>query len=432
MLFKKAILPMLILASLAGCGPAVLDGTTPDALDASVAKVANKLPDEQRPQFGADLEFVKAYYVKQSPEQLLINLNGKNAAEITAEANNLRDQLKLEEEKLAVEEMKKAYLVELADKKASLLEAIKPLEDSKNQSLDRAKFQIQEVGIFLSEKQASGERINVIKLTVTNGSSQEIYRAFFKANLSVVGEDTSRTSGVLDVDFENGLQPGETRSLSFVPSLASEWRSVEVPANSALLLSTDELMNIANKPLFSMAQFSPDDQIALDGLNSELTAVNLELGVVDGSTEKSSETAAQPSPVIQPESPDEAPKPVSSLPEENNDSPTLPEEEPVIDPIELPSDMQSEPEAKEVVAAPAVVPAPVPALEPAPVPAPAAPAPEVVQEVAPEAPAEPEPVLVQEETSVVVEQHPLAPAPSVKIEDVSPASASTPKKVQAK
>ena len=447
MLFKKAILPMLILASLAGCGPTVLDGSTPDALDASIAKVANKLPGEQRPQFGVDLELVKSYYAKQSPDQLLINLNGKNAAEITAEAHNLRDQLKLEEEKLAVEEMKKAYLVELAEKKASLLESIKPLEESKNQSLDRAKFQIEKVGISLSKKD-SGERVNVINLTVTNGTTQEIYRAFFTASLNAIGENDPRTSGMIDVDFDNGLQPGETRNVMFVPSLASEWRSVEVPAESALILITDELMNIANKPLFSQGQFSPDDQIALDGLSSELRAVNLELGVADGSTEKKPEIAPEQTPVVQQEQPSEVEpvSPVSLLPEASADSSPGQADEP----LELPSDVQAEPEIKEVAPEPAVAPtspAPAPAPAPAPEPAPAqavvdpltaapvvtaapapapdtAPAPESAEApVAEKAPFAPE--------DDVAPSNP-APVPTVKIEDVSPSSAFTPKKVMAK
>jgi hypothetical protein len=446
MLFKKALLPMLILASLAGCGPAVLDGTTPDALEASIAKVANKLPSEQRPQFGADLELVKSYYTKQSPDQLLFNLNGKNAAEIATEANNLREQLKLEEEKLAVEEMKKAYLVELGTKKASLLEAIKPLEESKNQSLDRAKFEVVKANIALAKKETSGEHVNTIALTVTNGTSQEIYGAFFKGTLTVAGEEAPRVSSVIDVDFENGLQPGETRSLVFVPTLASEWRTAEIPASSTFILVTDELLNIANKPLFSSAQFSADDQTSLDSLNAELDAVNRELGVADGDTPKTAEVSAEQPPVVTPEPQVESSLPPSLLPEASDDTPLAPTDEPAVEAADLPSDVQAEPEIRdpqppeeEIPAAVAPAPAPTPEVEAVPAPSPeVAPTPEVAQEVAPAA--EPAPVIAPPVANDLAPAAPAedvkvpaeAPVPTVKIEDVSPNSASTPKRVQAK
>lgn len=450
MLFKKALLPMLILASLAGCGPAVLDGSTPDALDASIAKVANKLPSEQRPQFGADLELVKSYYAKQTPDQLLFNLNGKNAAEIATEANHLRDQLELEEERFAVEEMKKAYLVELGTKKASLLESIKPLEESKNQSLDRAKFEVVKASISLAKKETSGEHVNAIALTVTNGTSQEIYGGFFKGTLTVAGEAAPRVSSVIDVDFENGLQPGETRSLMFVPTLASEWRTADIPVTSTFILVTDELLNIANKPLFSSAQFTADDQASLDSLNAELTAVNLELGVADGS-DKAADVHVQQLPVLQPEPAVESSLPPSLLPEVSDDTPLAPTDEAAVEPADLPSDVQAEPEIRDpqpltegapvaVAPTPAPVPAPAPEVEaaqaPATTPAPepeVAPAPQGIPEAAPVTVTPPvvddaAPVAPEAEVKPEIE----APAPTVKIEDVSPNSTSTPKRVQAK
>jgi hypothetical protein len=288
--------------------------------------------------------------------------------------------------------------------------------------------------------------MNAIDLTVTNGSSQEIYGAFFSATLSVPGEEKPRLESVIDVQFENGLQPGETRSLIFVPTLASEWRSVELPTSGVFSLVTDELMNIANKPLFSQARFTPDDQVALDSLNAELATVNLELGVADGSTEKASEAGIEQTPVAQQEPQGESSLPPSLLPEANADS-SPPLIEPVTESGFLPSDVQAEPEIREESPEAATDPAPV---EPAPVPvaasaptdsaaptAPTAPAP--VTEAAPaEAPA-PTEAPVEENAPFSpeddVDPATLAPTPppaTVRIEDVSPNSASTPKRVQAK
>ena len=280
MLFKKALLPMVILASLTGCGPTSLDGSTADTLDESIAKVAEKLPEAQRIQFGEDITLIKAYYEKQSPDQLLPNLNGKNAAEITAEAGNLREEQRLQQEKLAVEERQRTYLVELKEKKVTLEEAIKPLEFSKQQSLERAAFQIVSGKLDQMKNNKTGDLVNGIELVLKNGTSEEIYFALFNGALTVPGAEKPLLASGLDVTFETPLQPGETRTLVFIPSMISDWRTVAIPEGAEFTIETDELLSIANKPLFSHAGFSIEDQVALDNLLYDLKAVDSELGVV--------------------------------------------------------------------------------------------------------------------------------------------------------
>lgn len=284
MLFKKALLPMMIVASLTGCGPAALDGSTPDTLEESVAKVASKLPEAQRVQFGADLTLIKSYYEKQSPDQLLINLNGKSAADITAEASNLREEQRLQQEKLAIEEQQRAYLSELKEKKASLEEAIKPLQDSQKQSLELAEFVIESGKLGQMKHKDTGDVVNGIELVLKNGTAEEIYAAMFNGMLSAKGEGEGKpilASG-FDIAFETPLQPGETRTVLFIPPMVSDWRSVAIPADADFTIQLDELLNIANKPLFSKAEFSLEDQASLDKLLADLKAVNSELGVAAG------------------------------------------------------------------------------------------------------------------------------------------------------
>lgn len=293
MLFKKALLPMVILASLTGCGPASLDGTSLDNLDKSIGKVASKLPDAQRPQFGEDITLIKAYYEKEKPDQLLTNLNGKSAAEITAEASNLREQQRLEQEKLAVEEQQRAYLVELTTKKEALIEAIKPLQESKKQSLERLEFKVESAKISLAKTEKTGEAVNSIELTIKNGTTEEVYSAFFDGSLVMpAAEGKPILVANFDVSFEIPLQPGETRTVMFVPTLVSDWRTVILPEGAVFTATPDDLMNIANKPLFSLGQFSPEDQESLDKLLSDLAAINGELGVAEGGDTVTPEGAA--------------------------------------------------------------------------------------------------------------------------------------------
>jgi hypothetical protein len=282
MLFRKALLPMVILASLTGCGPAAIDATTQDTLDASISKVASKLPETQRVQFGADVALVRAYYEKEKPDQLLAGLNGKSATDIGAQAANLREQQRVEQEKLAVEEKQRAYLADLQEKKTSIEEAIKPLEESKRQSIERAEFQVEAGKIGPMKNNKTGETVNGIELTVKNGTTQEIYSAMFNGVLSAKGVETPVLTSGFDVMFENPLQAGETRTVLFIPSMVSDWRSVVIPEGAEFAIEINELLNIANKPLFSQAQFSADDQESLDKLTSDLHAVNTELGVAEG------------------------------------------------------------------------------------------------------------------------------------------------------
>ncbi|MBI6883150.1 DUF6694 family lipoprotein [Pseudomonas putida] len=282
MLFKKAILPMVIMAALTGCGPAVLDGTSLDTLDESIAKIAEKLPEDQRPQFGEDMGIVKAYYEKQRPDQMLINLNGKNASDIASEAGNLREQQRVEQEKLAVEEQKRAYLADLNQKKAALVEEITPLEQSRAQTLDRAKFQVTEPRIQVLKTEKTGEAVNSIALTLVNGTSKEIYSANFGGELKAPGADQPALKADFDITLEQPLQPGETRDVLFVPPMISDWRSVTIPEGATFSVESEDLLNIANKPIFSLPEFSDEDQATLSKLYDDLKAVNSELGVAEG------------------------------------------------------------------------------------------------------------------------------------------------------
>lgn len=372
MLFKKALLPMVILASLTGCGPAALDGTTPDTLDESIAKVASKLPDGQRAQFGEDITLIKAYYEKQSPDQLLPNLNGKTAVEITAEAGNLREEQRIQEEKLAVEEKQRAYIEDLKQKKSVLEEAIKPLQESRKQSLDRAEFVIESGKLGQMQNKKTGDLVNGIELVLKNGTTEEIYAALFKGTLSAPGADKPVLASGFDVSFDAPLQPGETRTVLFVPPLVSDWRSVAVPEGAQFTIELDELLNIANKPLFSKAGFSLEDQTSLDTMLSDLNAVDSELGVVSGG-DTVVPSAESPAPAPADESAThESAEPSALLPEQAddaqavNDEPALQEAEtPDIDPAlqsTLESDQASavsQPEAKDEAETPAQTPEPV-------------------------------------------------------------------------
>lgn len=372
MLFKKALLPMVILASLTGCGPTSLDGSTADTLDESIAKVAEKLPEAQRIQFGEDITLIKAYYEKQSPDQLLPNLNGKNAAEITAEAGNLREEQRLQQEKLAVEERQRTYLVELKEKKVTLEEAIKPLEFSKQQSLERAAFQIVSGKLDQMKNNKTGDLVNGIELVLKNGTSEEIYFALFNGALTVPGAEKPLLASGLDVTFETPLQPGETRTLVFIPSMISDWRTVAIPEGAEFTIETDELLSIANKPLFSHAGFSIEDQVALDNLLYDLKAVDSELGVADG-VDTVFPDATAPAPTQEPETSTPAvaeEEPVALLPEQAEDATSAADEpvEPVVpaetvtpvdqsvaatDPVETATDDAVVPVATDVDSAPA-------------------------------------------------------------------------------
>lgn len=351
MLFKKAILPMVIMAALTGCGPAVLDGTSLDTLDESIAKIAEKLPEDQRPQFGEDIGIVKAYYEKQRPDQMLINLNGKNASDIASEAGNLREQQRVEQEKLAVEEQKRAYLADLNQKKAALLEEITPLEQSRAQTLDRAKFHVTEPRIQVLKTEKTGEAVNSIALTLVNGTSKEIYSANFGGELKAPGADQPALKADFDITLVQPLQPGETRDVLFVPPMISDWRSVTIPEGATFSVESEDLLNIANKPIFSLPEFSDEDQATLSKLHDDLKAVNSELGVAEGgdtvvssastpeapeSTAPQSETPT-PSPEVKDDTPAPAPEistPDALLPEEAEDSKASQEAAPADVPLE--------------------------------------------------------------------------------------------------
>jgi hypothetical protein len=304
MLFKKALLPIFVMAALYGCGEAALDGSSISALDESIAKVASKMPSDQRFQFNRDIEVIKSYYANTNSDQMLFNLNGKSAMDIMSEADNIRAQLKIEVDQLAAEEMHKAYQEELRAKREVLLGNIKPMKENKAEATDFARFLVDASTLHAASQTDDGSVANSIDMTLTNGTKHDVYAAFFKASMTHPEHLGMLFSSPLSVVFVDPLKPGETRSLKTVPTLASDWRAIVVPDGAVFELEAHELMNIANKPIYSATNFTPEEQAHLEYLEAQLSQINEELGIEEPAKAK---PAAEAAPAIEPVSVAEPP-----------------------------------------------------------------------------------------------------------------------------
>ncbi len=279
MLFKKAVLPVVIMAALAGCGDAALDGTSEDALNQSISSLIEKLPHEHQGRFNTDIELVLTYYKKNDPERLLTNLNGKNALDIMSEAENLRAQIQFEQDAIVVEEQRIAYFESLKSRKAYLTKALFETELRRERHEQKNKFTT-DSAIIYHEKDGDEKIANRLELQFTNHTGHTIHGVLLTGELSAADEIV--LVAPLDIHIPEGIEPGQTKKFFIKPSLVSEWRTVDVPEGASLFMDIDEITDVGSNILFQDSSFTEKDHTHLMELKASLKVLNEEIAMMMG------------------------------------------------------------------------------------------------------------------------------------------------------
>ncbi|WP_274644007.1 DUF6694 family lipoprotein [Pseudomonas serbica] len=310
-MFKKALLPMLIVAALSGCydkKTTTVDGSSQVTLTDSLGKITGSLPGDQQMQYVQDVTLLKNTY---QLDQLQIDLNGKNAQEIMATAQQLRDKLMLDEQQKI-----QAQLQEVAEQSkqrdlASLRADIDTLKAKRDAELTKLQFKIDSVVFEHSKNSVTDVNDPVINLLVTNNTKLNVFGASLEGVLTVADQAEPLHTGLLDLQLEKILLPGESISTSIKPSIISDWRSVKAPENAALALTVKDLRDEKGESLVGGLSFTKED-------GDQLTAMAQQLLALDPTAQTEAEALINPAqialplPVTAPEaSSDAEPAPVA-------------------------------------------------------------------------------------------------------------------------
>lgn len=275
-MFKKALLPLFIVAALSGCNDGTADGTSQAALTESLGKMTSKLPQEKQTQFADDVSLLQKNF---ELGQLQTDLNGKNAEQIMLVAADLRSKLEAEQQQKAdAEAAQQALIAEQA--KASAIASIQAdLKDlgeklaaenyKKLIKVDNAKF-------TTVKNEVTGEFDPIISLAVTNNGDKVIYSATLDGTLVAPNVATPVYAGPLELEVEEGLKAGESQDLQIKPTLISEWRSVTAPEGSVLTLKVKDIKDKAGESLVGGLSFTEEDSMQFKDLMQQLMALDPE------------------------------------------------------------------------------------------------------------------------------------------------------------
>lgn len=263
---KRTLLLAVVSISLAGCGESKIDGKSEDAYQASITKISHDLPESKRQEFSESLSVVAMKEInmndifsgKQTAESFKTNaiasLDGKTASQVIDEASKIRTQREAKEKQQAIDEIS-----ELLTKKSAA-------------DLDKAelaKFAVDKSRFSKEPQQYSDRSQPIIDISVTNGTSHAISRAYFKGTIASPGRSVPWFSDDFNYSISGGLEPGEKASWRLAPNSYGDWGKVNAPADAVLTVEVVRLDGPDEKALFDSRQFTDGNQKRLEALQKK-------------------------------------------------------------------------------------------------------------------------------------------------------------------
>lgn len=255
-----------------GCSSPRIDSSTPEKLGASIQKARDSLPEDQRQKFdeavmvvsrkdvaGAGLLAPAAQSPAQLPAQASAKLNGKTALEVIAEA-----------EAIGAEQAAKERAQALAEIRAQALAEIKELETKRANALaarvELAKFEVSRSRFRLVPRGYSSPQ-PLIEMSVKNGVSAAVSRAYFKGTVASPGRAAPWIKEDFDYSIPGGVEPGEAANWSVEPNRFSAWGKADVPLDAIFTVEVVRLDGPDGKVLYDSV-FSGADAERLEKLKA--------------------------------------------------------------------------------------------------------------------------------------------------------------------
>ncbi|NWE70445.1 hypothetical protein HX857_17240 [Pseudomonas gingeri] len=265
---KRMLLVGLVAALLAGCGDPKLDATTEATLQESTKKVAEKLSPEEKKQFAADLMLIALSNVDlrnksadAMQKDINASLNGKTAAELNTMATGIRIEKDKRQREQALLEIK-----ELQSRVAS----------AKAAKAELLKFTVPKSRILSQAEKYSKIPQPIIELTVQNGTSYPILRAYFKATIASPERAIPWFVDAFHYEIGGGLEPGEGAVWKLLPDKFGKfgkWGNIQAPAGAYLSVEVYRLDGPDGKALFDASGLSESEQARLDALQKQYGAI---------------------------------------------------------------------------------------------------------------------------------------------------------------
>ena len=263
---SKFLLAGLAALVLTGCGESKIDGSSEASLKESVEKVTKSLSPEKQAQFKQDLGLISVSQMdvagvlsgKKSAEGLFDEtrkgLDGKTADQVMAQAAQIRIEREQKEKAQALAEIQ-----ELTARQAASVSAAAELK----------KFLVTKSRFEMREQKYSARGEPVIHISVENGTSHPISRAFFKGTIASAGRSIPWFSDVFNYEISGGLEPGEKASWVLLPNQYGDWGKIDAPADAIFTVEVYRLDGPDKITLFDTESFTEQNSKRLQLLQQK-------------------------------------------------------------------------------------------------------------------------------------------------------------------
>lgn len=261
---KLAVLSISLL--LAACTKPSIDTSSDEAMKASVAKVRESLPESKRAEFDQalqvlafnQLDFASLFKdgmtgTSTTLDNVKSTLNGRTGEQVIDEAGKIVAERRTKEREQALAEIE-----ELQTKKAS----------SEVAKAQLTKFEVTRSKFYKRQRDFLGNQ-PVIELTVRNGTSSAVSRAYFLGTLASPGRSVPWIKDTFNYEISGGLEPGEEARWTLAPNMFSDWGKVNAPADAVFTAEVERLDGADSKALYSTQDFTEEDEERLTKLTRE-------------------------------------------------------------------------------------------------------------------------------------------------------------------
>lgn len=254
---KKAMVALAIVLSLSGCDKPKIDTTSDEKMKSSIQKVRESLPENQRTAYDDALkvvafshlnlaELMQAGMTKNTSgieAQMKSDLSGKTGEEIISYADKIRKDRAEREQSQARQE-----IAELEQKQKTADISLKQLEAFK---IARSRF--------FFEKKEYGKDQPIISLSVENGTTKAVSRAYFKGVIASPGREVPWFTDTFNYQISGGLEPGEKADWNLAPNPYSDWGNATVPPDAVFTVTVVRIDDAQGNPVFGDAGFTERD-----------------------------------------------------------------------------------------------------------------------------------------------------------------------------
>lgn len=267
------VIGLIALITLVGCTPTI-DTSSEERMEESVKEIRDSLSGSDLDEFdeammtlafssiGEDL-FDPDLDEDEMERRMLAALDGKNAREVVAEAEDVREQVAEKEAKREMERHER--------ERTQALQEIEELEEAKADA-EQARSSLEKFTIersrFRKVEQRFGRAKPEIQLEVTNNTEHAVSRAYFDGRLATPGRSVAWLEETFNYSIAGGLEPGESAEWNLAPNTFSDWGQVEERDDMVFTVTTTRLDGADGEPLF-VDDFGEREANRLETLRAE-------------------------------------------------------------------------------------------------------------------------------------------------------------------